>query len=175
MQALAAVSTLILGIDPGALTGLSLVRVGPRAPYNLVKLASVADDDVVNWLRQLTQECAPDAIAIEDWEPQGAKRIRGVGYQGFAAGRCAGIAEAFGIKQIALVRRSEVLGGMGAKSEKGLHERVRMLTSIGERNVNAHELDATGVAIVGAGHLGPLYAGDRFNRTPRPRAPRRKR
>lgn len=160
-------TTVILGIDPGARTGLALVRVGPSGPHAVLRVCSVADDDVVHWMRQLFQSDAPDGLAIEDWEHQGARRSRGAMHQGFHAGRCAGMGEVFGVTRIALVRRREVLTAFGVRTEAALHDRVRLLSALGGRHATTHELDAIAVAIVGAGRMGPLYAGDRFRRTPR--------
>ena len=177
-QALAAPltqTTTVLGVDPGQRTGVAIVDVGPRAPYTVVTLATVADDQFVNWVRELTQESTPDAVAIEDWEHQGPAKSHGAMYQGFNAGRCVGIMEAFGVSQVALLRRREVLTAFGVRTEKALHHSVRYLTDLGERHATLHELDAIAIAIAGAGRFGPIFGGDRFNRTPRPRRPRRKR
>ncbi len=162
---------LLLGLDPGAITGVAVLRVGATAPWPVERVAAVPGASLIPWLRQLVQEVHLDGAILETYEYQGRARASGIGPQAFAAGRCAGVLETLGIPRVVCLRRHEILTGLGAKTEAcGQRAAARLVRVRVGYEGTPHEWDAIMAVVVGAGRLqGTVVSvGSRRNRRQTP-------
>ncbi len=139
---------IVLGVDPGATTGFAVLddEDGLRI---LHAWSATPLERACTEMAQALNAWAPDLVAVEGWEMQGAHRARGACEQAWAAGQLVGWLRAIGWSPVVLRRQADVKPtlGMRRNAPKELARGIMAGRIIDvPRCTNSHELDAAAVA-----------------------------
>lgn len=143
---------LVLGVDPGTITGVAVVESGPT-PKVLACRSGAWPEVIVPWCGLYTFAGA----GVETWEPflGTPQRMRGLPHQAYWAGRVQGWIESRWVIPVVMLKRSEVLGalGTGRSASKTASKRAVIALTQGIEPKNSHQADAVAAALVAAGRL----------------------